>query len=119
MNDLGQDFRYALRTLAKNTGFTGVVVLALALGLGANTAIFGLLDQVPLRPLPVPEPDRLVTLSGPGPLSGHTSQKGATESEGAKTSFPYRSLAPERPRVVGPLRPAASIRSGYFELTNE
>jgi len=74
MNDLGQDFRYALRTLAKNAGFTAVVIVTLALGLGANTAIFGLLDQVLLRPLPVPEPHRLVTLSGPGPFSGHTSQ---------------------------------------------
>ena len=73
MSDLGQDFRYALRTMAKNPGFTAVVVLTLALGLGANTAIFGLLDQVLLRPLPVPEPERLVTLNDPGPFTGHTS----------------------------------------------
>ena len=73
MDDIGQDFRFALRALAKNPGFTLVVVLTLALGVGANTAIFSLMDQIMLRYLPVKEPERLVLLDGPGPFSGSSS----------------------------------------------
>ena len=72
MMDLGQDFRYALRTLAGKPGFTLVVILTLALGIGANTAIFTLMDQVLFRLLPVKEPDRLVVVDAPGPSSGTT-----------------------------------------------
>ena len=68
MDDIGIDIRQALRSFAKNPAFSAIVVLTLALGIGANTAIFSLMDQVMLRLLPVHEPQRLVVLNGPGPL---------------------------------------------------
>jgi hypothetical protein len=62
-NDLAQDLRYGCRSLLKARGFAIVAVLTLAMGIGANSAIFSFVDGVILRPLPYPHPDRLVQLT--------------------------------------------------------
>jgi hypothetical protein len=62
-DSIHQDGRLAFRLLPKNPMFAGIAVLSLALGIGANTAIFTLIDAVLLRSLPVAEPERLVSLA--------------------------------------------------------
>jgi putative ABC transport system permease protein len=62
MNTLFQDLKFGLRMLAKNPGFTAVAVLTLALGIGASTAVFSVVNTVMLKPLPYADPDRLMTV---------------------------------------------------------
>ena len=70
MGNLAQDLRYAIRTFRKSPVFVAVAVLSLALGIGANTAIFTLVDQLLLRLLPVKDPQQLVLFWGRGPHYG-------------------------------------------------
>src|SRR5688572_17569744 len=67
LEDLARDAAYGLRTLRRKPGFAATAMLSLALGIGANTGIFSLVDQLLLRTLPVREPDRLVLLDWRGP----------------------------------------------------
>ena len=78
MDLLLADLRQGVRRLAAAPGFTAVVLLTLGIGIGANAAIFGLMDQVMFRRLPVARPERLVVLDAPGPFSGRMSNPSST-----------------------------------------
>jgi predicted permease len=78
MTTLLQDVHFALRSFRKSPVFAGVAVLSLALGIGANTAIFTLIDQLILRLLPVREPERIVLLAGQGRHYGGNNGRNAT-----------------------------------------
>ena len=86
MSTFTQDLQFALRQMRRSPGFVFTAVCTLALGVGANTAVYSLLDQALLRALPVRAPEQLVVLSAPGKAwEGHTSDDGA----GADKSFSY------------------------------
>jgi len=63
IESIGQDLRYAIRGLRKSPGFTLVVVLTLAIGIGATTAVFSIINGLLFRPLPYPDQDRLVSVA--------------------------------------------------------
>src|ERR1051326_1959037 len=98
---LFQDLRYALRTLRKNSGFAIAAVLTLALGMGANTAIFSLVDAYLLRPLPYRDADRLVNLWESTRQGGRGAVAPANYQDWVRQSTVFEDLAAWSPMQVG------------------
>jgi predicted permease len=91
----------ALRTLMKTPFVSGVAILSLALGIGANAAIFSMLEEMLLRPLPVPEPERLVNLGAPGPKPGSQSCNVAGDCETVFSYAMFRDLEASQTSLTG------------------
>jgi len=107
LGDVGRDLRYAVRLLVKNPGFAAIAILTLAIGIGANTAIFSLVNGLLLNRLPVREPDRLVLF---------TSETGEGTSTGSPPTGAWPRFSTEVYRHLAsqplPLESLAAVRSG-------
>jgi predicted permease len=114
-DDMIQDLRFAVRLLIKNKGFTLVAVLSLALGIGANTAIFSVLDAVLLKSLPVPQPERLV-LFGNGQASGVTN--GFPSRSWDLFSYPFYQQARHDSAVFSDVAAVMSLTWGVHGRAN-
>ena len=98
--------RAALRALARTPFVSAVAILSLALGIGANAAIYSIFDEILLRPLPVHEPDRLVNLEAPGPKHGSQS---CNQAGGCEVVFSYPMFR-DLQAAGGPLQGLAAHR---------
>jgi hypothetical protein len=124
-DEMIQDLRYGVRMLLKNPGFTLVAVFTLSLGIGVNTAIFGIVNAVLLRPLPFKEPERLVMVWESNAAKGQTkgavgsanftdwkNQNRVFESLAAYASWNYNLTSGDEPQRLT----AALVTAGFFQM---
>jgi putative ABC transport system permease protein len=124
LDELGSDVRFAMRQLRASPGFTALAAITLALGIGANSAIFALVDATLIRPLPFPEPDRLamvwertpsVARAGVAPLNFHDwHERNRTFESMAAVYFYARRLSAADGSVEQ--IPAEQVTPGFFDL---
>jgi len=115
MTNLALDLRFALRALRRSPLFSTVAILSVALGIGCNTAIFTLLDQILLRQLPVKEPDKLVMLYQRGAHNGNNMGDRMHSTPSIRISSKRRSRSPRSSAAVWypPRSPSTTTRSGW------
>jgi len=125
MSSIWQDLRYGARQLARNPGFTAVAVLTLALGIGANTAIFSVVNALFLRPLPVEDPARLVSVftfdhNNPGhlPSSTHNFRDLRDQSDvfSGVVAFGFLPVAISSQGEEPEQLPAFAVSGNYFDV---
>lgn len=112
------DIQMAVRSIFRNPGFAAVVVVTLGLGIGVNTAIFSVVDTVVLRPLPFPEPDRLVQLLGLDTEQGLMSGDEAADRGLTRSSISYADFLEYRDGTEG-VHALAGYRGGSWTLSGE
>jgi len=115
MNTLFRDLRYGVQMLLKNPGFSMIAILTLALGVGANTALFSVVDEILLKKLPVKDPDHLALLTwtsskdfSPGSYTGSGSRDPVTGLN-VRTSFAYSSYQRMRSQPQSPVATLLSL----------
>src|SRR5712692_8142170 len=124
MHTLWQDLRYGARMLLKNPGVTAVAVITLALGIGANTAIFSLVRGVLLRPLPFSEPERLIGIReskvGEGygnPMAWRSFAEFRDRAQTLESIAAYFNWNPDIEQVDGTMRvQGAQVSHNYFKV---
>ncbi|MGA7854102.1 MAG: ABC transporter permease [Candidatus Acidiferrales bacterium] len=123
MESLIQDLKYAVRMLVKSPGFTAIAILTLALGIGANTALFSVVNGVLLRPLPYAQPDRLVVLSEKSPVFESSSISYPNFLDWQRTNTTFTSIAAYRSddfNITGSGEAervrVGMISAGFFEI---
>src|SRR5271157_2936837 len=97
LDSLAQDVRYALRTLRKNPGFGAVVVVTLALGIGASTAVFSVVDPLLFRRLPYPQDDQLVSVGYLGPVDNNEFNVVSSYFDWRQAQTPFQFITAMRP----------------------
>lgn len=102
LDDVGRDVRYAIRTLRRSPGFAATAIVSLALGVGANTLVFSVVNGLVMRPLPVRDPERVVFLQRTGSFSSHSFPAFRTLARACRVARSARGRRGNQPDADGP-----------------